>query len=316
LWAILGSAVVVLAAALVKTNVVNPRRQRALEALRQQTQVVADAQNLRSIMVIQKSSGILLYSRFVSADLASDTTVLGGFLQAIMLFSAQLGQSKTPATDLAQVDRFAPARTAYETLEFAHANFHFLVVDGDLARVALVLNEKPSMQMVMMGTQFLQEFEGTFSVMLDSYGGDTEMFGSASDEIFERLFPVHLLADFKLEFSKGTTAATYTKTPAREHAMEVIENLLLDSPTVRVPAILRFLPRSELLEARALVLELVDQRVLVPVRHVAPISDENTKPADSLAAIPQPATQGRAPITAAPKGRPPIGKKPPASPQE
>ena len=69
----------VFAAIIIKQNVLNPRKHRQLALIEQKTQMLTDLQNLRVIMILQKASGLPLFSQMRNSRQNMDETLLTGF---------------------------------------------------------------------------------------------------------------------------------------------------------------------------------------------------------------------------------------------
>ena len=139
---------------------------------------ILDLNNLEHVLVLQKGSGLKLFSQsFCSQELYSD--LLSGLLEAVALMGQKISGEKL-------------RRLSYE-------NYQVLIFDGKNVKGVCVLNEVPVSNFIVDAlTVFIKKFEGKWAGTLQDWRGSISTFDSAVqllDEAFSTylLYPITLI---------------------------------------------------------------------------------------------------------------------------
>jgi len=153
------------------------RRYWASEAL-----ILDDLLKISYIMIIHKDAGVTIYSKQISMELDSD--LIGGFLTAISQFRSEI---KKPKDQLAKSKGF----------EMDYYDFKIIINDGEVVRVALILDGIPSDKLEENHEAFTSKFEQRFRKQLDPFTGDVKPF-VATNSIIESYFNLSLMYPLQL----------------------------------------------------------------------------------------------------------------------
>ena len=145
--------------------------------------ILDDLVNISYIMIIHKGVGVSIYSKQIALE-GLDSDLISGFLQAI----SQFRQEFTKGTKDLQ---------ASKGFEMDYYDFKIIIVDGDFARVALILDKSPSDQLKHNQTAFKNAFEVKFRPYLERFTGDITPFRE-TDSLIEKYFNITLMYPLKL----------------------------------------------------------------------------------------------------------------------
>ncbi|MBY8989009.1 MAG: hypothetical protein KGD61_11195, partial [Candidatus Lokiarchaeota archaeon] len=126
-----------------RSYVILPKRRQREADLLDTVQVFKDVRNIRAVILIQRDSGLPIYSEEIAMEKDQDRFLISGFIQAITAFSEafvaeEFRSSKKLATD------YEYLRTIID-LDFKF--FQLLVCDFETVRVLLILKEEASEQL-------------------------------------------------------------------------------------------------------------------------------------------------------------------------
>ncbi len=145
--------------------------------------VLDDLVNISYIMIIHKEVGVSIYSKQIALE-GLDSDLISGFLQAI----SQFRQEFTKGAKNLQISK---------GFEMDYYDFKIIIVDGDFARVALILDKSPSDQLKLNQTAFKNAFEVKFRPYLENFTGDITPFRE-TDPLIEKYFNITLMYPLKL----------------------------------------------------------------------------------------------------------------------
>ncbi len=141
---------------------------------------LGDLKNLEHVLVLQKGSGLKLYSQsFCSHELYSE--LMSGLLEAISLMGERISGEKL-------------RRLSYE-------NYQVLIFEGKKTKGVCVLKDIPTSNFLVDAlTVFIKKFEGRFAGSLMEFDGNLNTFDSTVeilDEAFSTylIYPVSLIWD-------------------------------------------------------------------------------------------------------------------------
>jgi hypothetical protein len=162
--------------------------QRLREKWGKDAKIIEDLLKLSYIVIIQKESGVPIYSKQVSSE-RLDTDLISGFLQAISSFKSEFkkkGKSKE-----------------MQGFEMNYYDFHINLTDGEYIRVATMAEEKPSQYLKEQQREFTKDFEERFENKILSFRGDLSSF-SGVDILVEDYFNISLMYPLQLTPGKDT----------------------------------------------------------------------------------------------------------------
>ncbi len=145
--------------------------------------ILDDLVNISYILIIHKEVGVSIYNKQTALE-GLDSDLISGFLQAISQFRQEFSKG---AKDL----------QASKGFEMDYYDFKIIIVDGDFARVALILDKSPSDQLKHNQTAFTNAFEVKFRPYLESFTGDITPFRE-TDSLIEKYFNITLMYPLKL----------------------------------------------------------------------------------------------------------------------
>jgi hypothetical protein len=252
----------------VKQNIINPRRLRALEELRKSTQVFDDVFNIRGVMIIQKSSGLLLYNHIIGDPNSYNQTIFSGFLQAIMLFSTQLTPDSADYIsrgDRSKVDSHSGMAKGADFLEFTHQNFNIFVKDGENIRVALILDGRSSTSLREKTDQLIEQFEIVFGDIIVSWDGNQEMFIQTGYKMIEDIFELVLLKDYTLSDKSSAQELIkelITPNSLSETVYNILKTLTNEQTMFKLRTVVSLISASNQLKTKGLLLQFIQKRII------------------------------------------------------
>jgi hypothetical protein len=257
-WIILIVSIITMALlmALIKYNWINPMRIRKMLELEKRTQIFDDIQNIQDIMVIQKTSGLLLYNYNYDLKKEEQDIMVTGFLQAIMLFTSNVIEKDT-------------SHSHGDGMEFHHNHFNIYVVDGVNVRVAIILSHPASSQIKSQAHTFLKQFEQTFMHVIGEWDGNTEIFRQVTTPLIEEIFQIVLMKNFTFASASYVKEFVHSKikpNSVTDRVFKIIETLVKDRKYFRIMTVISLIPEIDRIYAKESLLELIQQKVIVPLR--------------------------------------------------
>jgi hypothetical protein len=211
--------------------------------------ILDDLVNISYIMIIHKEVGVSIYNKQTALE-GLDSDLISGFLQAISQFRHEFTKG---TKDLQSSKGF----------EMDYYDFKIIIVDGDFARVALILDKSPSDQLKLNQTAFTNAFEVKFRPYLERFTGDISPFRE-TDSLIEKYFNITLMYPLKL--------ATYRDVFKLNHLekvlVEVAEQIQKERKFFFVSSLLSFgiagrkESRDQIISS---ILSLKNKGILVPV---------------------------------------------------
>ncbi|MCP4760637.1 MAG: DUF1682 domain-containing protein [archaeon] len=232
---------------IIKQNILDPRKQRLIDALTLKTQVFEDVRNIRGIMAIHKKSGLLLYKEETESILEGNESLISAFLQAIITFSSNISDETTS-----------------KTLEFNFEDFNILAADGSAVRVAVVLKEKPSDQLIHSAGFFVDAFESRYGDKLINWrGGNTDIF-EETEEIVESIFHLSLLDDYTFSETVNLRILEKELGSAGERMIKISKDVFYAKRFFVLDDIISKVPPEDQLMAKSIILDLLHYQLLIP----------------------------------------------------
>ena len=169
---ILIAVIGILGALSLRSYVIIPKRREREAELISRIQVFKDVWNIRAVILIQKFSGLPVYSEEISMKKDHDSYLISGFIQAITAFSETFVDKEFKTSTKLATD-YEYLKTIID-LDFKF--FQLLVCDFETVRVLLVLREEASEQLkkqlyllaVAINSQYSEELTNFSGVLDDS----------------------------------------------------------------------------------------------------------------------------------------------------
>ena len=273
-----GILIPALSAIIINQNVIKPRKARRLKELEKRTAIFEDMANVNGFILIQKDSGLLVWEYIVNR-LKGDSSLVSGFLQALMIFSSQFGiteQSGNPSNlspqDKQQIEDEMSALSvehADETkdvLEFNYRDLNYLVVDGEKLRFVCILNTRATDGIIERSRTYIKEFETEQAGFLAKWKGDQDEFIGPAGDMLKRVFPLYLIALYALNSSSNVAeyrSDIFRKKGLVARLFEIIESLMEERGSFKLQTVLRLLDPAERLNAKVALLELIANQIIV-----------------------------------------------------
>ena len=148
--------------------------------------ILDDLLKISYILVLHKEIGVGLYSQQVSYD-KLDPDLISGFLHAISQFRRELKKG------------IEDESTTGKTMEMDYYDSKIVITDGDIIRVALILDGKPSNELKEKQMKFTEHFERNHNKYLkvDGFDGDVTRF-KETYILVEEYFNISLMYPFQL----------------------------------------------------------------------------------------------------------------------
>ena len=134
-------------------------------------------------MIIEKNGGVSIYDKQISLE-GIDSDLISGFLQAISQFRSEIKKDSVGAEK-------------GRGFEMDYYDFKIVITDGELVRVALILDGTPSEKLKESQIAFTQSFEKRFKSNLTDFMGDITPFRTI-DDLIEKFFNVTFVYPLQL----------------------------------------------------------------------------------------------------------------------
>ena len=157
----------ILIATVFKRKVVDVSRATKMKMLVNSTNMIEDALNIQHILIIYKNTGVTLFFKTFGQE-TFDPNLISGFLTAIQSFGSEI-QIKDSISEMKYKENV------------------LLFGEGDMIRVALVLNSSPSDQLKTNLNLFVAAFEMQNEVKLKKWKGQLNEFRGSGGLIDEYL---------------------------------------------------------------------------------------------------------------------------------
>ncbi len=208
IWIILSiliGAIGVLGTLSLRSYVLLPRKRRRESELLLKTQRFKDLRNIQGIVIINKLSGIPIYSQNYSILENQKKELFSGFIQAITLIGEEISGEKTPIIK----DKGSTPMGVEKIIELDFNKFHCLIVDNGDLRIVLILKEKASDRLKDQMSNFSLSLCLHLSEQLENWDGSLSEFEIKIPEIMKGYLELHYKEPFK--FAGPATIAQIKK---------------------------------------------------------------------------------------------------------
>lgn len=177
----------------IKLKFINPRKRQKQKTLLKILGDFDDSRNIQLLMIIQKESGLNLYSKHFT-ETPIDPILIGGFLQAISTFGTTMEFSSKKM-----------ARKSLNELSFYH--FRIIIDEGRYVKSAVLLLRSPSQKLKESIDDFNKEIEFECKNVIENWKGEV-LPDELVDPIIEKHFNIslsylHKLSPVEIEDKKS-----------------------------------------------------------------------------------------------------------------
>ncbi|MFX1308020.1 MAG: hypothetical protein ACFFDG_14530, partial [Promethearchaeota archaeon] len=236
---------------LVKKLIINPKLRKKQKEYLKLMSKFEDARNIRLLMIIEKDSGVPIYSTQIS-EIPLDPILISGFLQAITSFGSSLKFSKEKDHE-----------KNLNELSFYH--FRIIVEQENYINIALLLLRTPSQTLKQNLRSFVEELNFSLRKMFEDWQGevlDNKLIEPFVNKYFQISFSyAHILN--KNNLKEDQKFSKWEKIVIKEFESESLkEGYYLDKFISDFAQILYPGKEYELLKA---ILSLKDKEILMPL---------------------------------------------------
>jgi len=185
----------VLASLSIRSYVILPRRRKKEAELLTRTQRFKDLSNIQAIVVINKISGIPIFSKSYSILERHKKELFSGFIQAITTIGEEIvGRGITKEDDEPKLKSTQKERL----LELDFKYFYCLICDKDDIRIVFVLKEKASQRLKEQITHLSLALTLQLSETIENWDGSLDQFDDLVPPIIKDYFELYYKEPFKI----------------------------------------------------------------------------------------------------------------------
>jgi len=195
----------------IQQGVIKPRKRKYQEKIINTASIFEDAINMQHILVIYKETGTCVYFKTLSME-EIDPNLISGFLTATQSF----------AKESTKIEDFTES-------EMKYGDYHFLISDGELIRVTLVLNKPASKFLKSNLKRFVLMFESKYREVLQNWKGQLNVFknaGQLADEI------LHTSIILPHEITTDINKIKKLKSPLSKALLKIARDFTTGSKTI------------------------------------------------------------------------------------
>ncbi len=190
---VLLSVIGVLGALIARSYIFLPRKREKEQQFLDKIQVFKDLENIQGIMLIQKFSGMPLFTKSISEFNFEENVLISGFIQAITLF----GEQAIIATSLKEKKKHKEIFSE-NIIELNFKFFHLLICDYQYLRTLLILKDASSEKLKNQLYLLSMEISSKFSGEIEDYKGKTIEFGTEIEILLNKFLFLYYNEPFKL----------------------------------------------------------------------------------------------------------------------
>jgi hypothetical protein len=240
--------------------------------------MLTDTQNIRILIILQKGSGLPIFSQIVNNRQRFDEMLFTGFVQAITLFSADLSNTETDLKQIAET-RGEPVRK-FESLEFIHNNFNILVVDGTFIRFAAVLDNPASDSLKALIKKFIERFEARYGSNVQNWDGDINFFLDGGTSIANELFRLDYMKDYSLnpEMSADAIKNLIKPNTIASTVYNFMSTIAREQGFFKLSTITSLISEENRLDAKNVIVDLINSKAIIASGDLPPpqLTDSET----------------------------------------
>ncbi len=177
-----------------RSYVILPRRREREAELMSKIQVFKDTWNIRAVILIQRDSGLPVYSEEISMDKDQDSFLISGFIQAITAFSETFVEKEFKGA-IKLATEYEYLRTIID-LDFKF--FQLLVCDYETVRVLLVLREEASELLKKQLYLLAVSINSQFSEELRAFSGNVNAISKELGDLLNQFLFLHYNRPFEV----------------------------------------------------------------------------------------------------------------------
>ena len=196
-----------------------PYKRRKLLDLLRKTQRYKDIQNIETIVVSDKTSGLPFYIKTYYALEHAKKELLSGFIYAITSISTEIVRNEK--IEAAQTD-FKKSMSIVKMIELDFKQFYFLISDYKELRLVFILKERASERFKSQAKNLLLALDLQLSDEIENWNGDLKIFNETIPPILEGYFELYYKEYFKLDRPNSKNI------PQREREFTKMENRIIN----------------------------------------------------------------------------------------
>ena len=182
-----------------RTYVILPQKRKREAELIDKIQVYKDVNNIQAVMLIQKSSGLPIYTQQIRIfDRDDDSVIVSGFIQAITNFSEVLIDK--------EFSKYKDIKTRSEyskyIIELDFNIFYLLVCDYDTVRILIFLREKSSERLKKQLYFLILALNSQYSEKFTQFIGDINSIRNEIVYMLNQFLFIHYIEKFKVNEDK------------------------------------------------------------------------------------------------------------------
>ena len=230
---------------------VKNQKRRAL--WQEKTNRLLDVLKIEYILIIHKLSGIGIVQKEFGKTLY-DSQLISGFLQAISTFKREIIPSEV-------------TEGVEESVLLDYQDYKIILKNGELIKVALVLNLEPSKNLNDLHQEFIEQFEIKYDKYLKDFSGEISQF-DGSIEIIDKIFRTTLLKQHIVNKSPPHIKLSFFQ----RNVISIAEILESDKTTFYISTMLNYLisamPKVSKEQIIASIYDLREYGFLIPLSEV------------------------------------------------
>ncbi|MFW9773210.1 MAG: LamG-like jellyroll fold domain-containing protein, partial [Candidatus Thorarchaeota archaeon] len=234
IWIILISILIisVLASLTVRSYVLLPRKRRKESELLARTQRFKDLKNIQAIIIIQKLSGVPIFSKSYSILEKNQNELFSGFIQAITMISEEFSENESVDTEMGE-----------KIIELDLKHFKCLITDEGDVRVAFVLKQKHSERLKRQIRAFTIALNLNLFEELENWDGSLDKFRTLIPSILNEYFELYYKGLFTITdtASRAKILKNHELSSMEKHILSIIDSIMKDERSFYLDKILELL---------------------------------------------------------------------------
>jgi hypothetical protein len=191
---ILSSVIGALLALFVKSQILIPKKRKKDLELLERIQIFKDVWNIQAILIMERKSGLPIFSKDLSIFKEQDDFLISGFIQAITVFSEDIIESEPSIT----IEREEVNNFFENIIELDFKHFNFLICDFKSLRCILITKDKCSERLKKQFNLLAVAINSEFSDLLDNYKGPSKEIDIKTELFIKQFLFLHYNQPFKL----------------------------------------------------------------------------------------------------------------------
>ena len=187
-------SILVLGSLSFKAYVLIPRKSKKFASLILKTQKMKDIENIQAVMLVQKGSGLPLFTQSYSKILKGKDALFSGFIQAISIIGDEITKDSSPKAKSIKSNE-------NRVFELDLKNFFCLISDVEELRSVIILKNKSSKRLKEKLFQFTLDLNLKFYDQLQNQSNNLTLFNQIAPKIINEYFELYYKNYFKSSVS-------------------------------------------------------------------------------------------------------------------